>query len=193
MSDRLFFPLILLLSGLMVWLAVLPGIGRLPEGAVAGDGVNYDRILIEGAYLNKVIAGGQAQTVLDRREDGPYQLLIAHEAQALNDAPALGPHFRLAADIEQQFAGRRIRATVRARPAPEQGAVQMMVNYATSRDGESGWQVFDLQPGFAEFSFEYQRPAQRGEQGVDYFAIRPVVPDKRRAIIVDRIILERLS
>ncbi|MFN4225206.1 MAG: hypothetical protein ACK4HR_02735 [Hyphomonas sp.] len=193
MRDRLFFPLAGLLVLLMVGLAVQPGIGRLPTGSVAGDGTNYDRIVIEGAYLNKVIAGGDARTRLLRTPDRSYLLDISAEAGALMDAPELGPHFRLAPDLEVQFSGRKIRITVRARPAPDQGATQMRVNYSAGRVGESGWKQFDLQPDFTDFSFEYDVPVAQGEQGVDYIAVRPVVPEKRRAILVQRIVLERIG
>lgn len=192
MPDRLFFPLAGLLVVLMVFLGIQPGIGRLPTGAVAGDGVNYDRIAIEGRYLNKIIAGGDARTRLMRTPDKGYMLRIDAEVDALADSPELGPHFRLAPDIETQFSGRRIRCTVRMRPADDQGAMQAKVNYSTGRAGESGWQTFSLEAGFAEFSFEYDVPEVVGEQGVDYVAVRPVVPEKRRAILVERITLERL-
>lgn len=192
MRDRIFFPLAGLLVGLMVFVALQPGIGQLPTGAVAGDGVNYDRIVIEGRYLNKVIAGGEARTRLLRTQDKGYVLQIDADADALADAPELGPHFRLAPDIEVQFSGRKIRATVRARPADDQGAMEIKVNYSAGRVGESGWQVFALQPGFSDFSFEYDVPVVSGEQGVDYLAVRPVVPAKRRSIFIESIVLERL-
>lgn len=192
MRDRLFFPLAILLIVGMAALAIQPGIGRLPTGAVAGDGINYTRIVIDGDYLNKVIGGGDARTTLLKGGEEGYLLEISAEAGALADAPELGPHFRLAPDIEQQFSGRKIRVTVRARPADTQGAVQMMVNYSAGRPGESGWRTFDLQPGFADFSFEYDVPPMVGEQAVDYLAVRPVVPEKRRGIIVERMVLERL-
>lgn len=192
MRDRLFFPLAALLALLMVFLALQPGINRLPTGAVAGDGINYDRIVIEGRYLNKVIAGGEARTKLLRTQEGEYVLQIDAEADALAEAPELGPHFRLAPDLEVQFSGRKIRATVRVRPADDQGAMEVQANYSAGRVGESGWKVFSLQPGFADFSFEYDVPAMSGEQGVDYFAIRPVVPEKRRGLVVERITFERL-
>lgn len=193
MRDRLFFPLAGVLVILMVALALQPGIGRLPSGSVAGDGVNYDRIVIDGAYLNKVIAGGDARTRLQRTPERGYVLEIAADEGALMDAPELGPHFRLAPDIEVQFSGRKIRVTVRARPAADQGAMQMKVNYSAGRVGESGWRQFDLQPGFTDFSFEYDVPVAEAEQGVDYIAVRPVVPEKRRAILIERIILERIG
>ena len=36
-------------------------------------------------------------------------------------------------------------------------------------------------------------PVIEGEQGVDYFGIRPVVPDKSRALIVEEVKFERLQ
>ncbi|MFN3608692.1 MAG: hypothetical protein ACK4Y9_06480 [Hyphomonas sp.] len=192
MRDKLFFPLAALLTVAMIILAIQPGIGRLPTGAVAGDGVNYDRIVIDGRYLNKVISGGDARAQLIREGDA-YRLHIEAAAEALAAAPELGPHFRLAPDIEVQLAGQRVRITARVRPADARGAEQIEMNYSTGRTGDSGWQVLNLEPGFAEVSFEYDVPALQGEQGVDYLAIRPVVPDKSRAIIVEQIVLERLS
>jgi hypothetical protein len=192
MRDRIFFPLTGLLVLGMVFLAMLPGIGRLPTGSVAGDGVNYDRIVIDGAYLNKVIAGGDARTKILRTPEGVYLLQIEADAGALADAPELGPHFRLAPDIELQMSGRKIRVTVRARPADDQGATELQANYSAGRVGESGWQVLALKPGFTDLSFEYQVPVMTGEQGVDYLAIRPVVPAKRRGLLVERVTLERL-
>lgn len=192
MRDRIFFPLAGLLVILMVFVALQPGIGRLPTGAVAGDGVNYDRIVVEGRHLNKVIAGGDARTGLLRTPESGYLLQIRVEALALAGAPELGPHFRLAPDIEVQFSGRKIRVTVRARPADDKGAMELQVNYSAGRVGESGWQKFALQPGFTDFAFEYDVPVATGEQGVDYLAVRPVVPEKERGVLIERITIERL-
>ena len=193
MKDRIFFPLALLLAIGMVGIALSPGIGRLPTGAVTGDGQNYKQITVSGKYLNKVIAGGDAVTRLTDGPDGRKQLLIEADAGVLSDAPELGPHFRLAADMEVQFSGFTVRCTVRARPADDHGALQIQANYSAGRVGESGWQVFDLQPGFSDYSFEYDVPVSEGEQGVDYFGIRPVVPSKTRGVIVEQITFERLA
>ena len=191
MRDKYFFPLAVLLTVMMVFLAIQPGIGRLPEGAVAGDGVNYDRIEISGPYLNKAISGGDARVQLVR-DERTYYLYIEAEVDALAASPELGPHFRLAPDIEAQFAGHRIRVTARVRPADTRGAEQVELNYSTGRAGDSGWQSLNLQPGFSDISFEYDVPPLLGEQGVDYIAFRPLVPEKSRALILERIVLERL-
>lgn len=193
MKDRIFFPLAFLVAAGMVALAVSPGIGRLPEGAVTGDGQHYDRIVIADAYLNKVIAGGNAVTRLQDGPGGKKQLYIEVDAGSLDLAPELGPHFRLAADLEQQFSGFTIRCTVRARPADDHGATQIQTDYSAGRVGESGWQVFDMMLGSEDYSFEYDVPLIEGDQGVDYFGIRPVVPDKSRALIVEQVTFERLG
>lgn len=193
MKDRIFFPLALLVAAGMVGIAIMPGVGRLPSGAVTGDGKDYSEITISGVYLNKVVAGGDATTRLIDGPGGRKQLYIEVQAGALDEAPELGPHFRLAADMEVQFSGYTVRCTVRARPADTRGALQMQANYSAGRVGESGWQVFDLQRGLADFSFEYDVPLAEGDQGVDYFGIRPVVPDKSRALIVEEVKFQRLG
>ena len=192
LKDRLFFPLAVLLAIGMVFIALSAGFGRLPTGAVTGDGVNYDRITIEGEYLHKVYAGGDATTQLVKDPDGTYGLFISAQDQTLNDAAEFGPHFRLAQDLEVQFSGRRIRCTVTVKPAADRGATQVALNYSAGRIGESGWQILDLAPGTKEVSFEYDLPTIEGDQGVDYFGIRPVAPEKPRAIIVEKVVFERL-
>jgi hypothetical protein len=192
MPDRIFFPLAGALVLAMVFLAVQPGIGQLPTGPVAGDGTNYDRLVIDGEYLNKVIAGGEARTRLLRRQGGGYVLQIDAAKDALDVEPELGPHFRLAPDIEMHMSGQRVRVTVRARPADQQPAAQIQVNYSAGRVGQSGWRVFDLKKGSADYSFEYAVPVMSGEQGVDYIGVRPVVNEGRRGVLVEAVIVERL-
>ena len=71
--------------------------------------------------------------------------------------------------------------------------MQAKVNYSVGREGDSGWQVFDLVSGFENFSFEYVVPEHIGDQGFDYFAIRPVVPEKSRALLVESVTFERIE
>jgi hypothetical protein len=193
MRDRFFFPAALVVVGLMVFFAIRPAIGALPTGTVTGDGTHYDKIVVEGDYLHKIYAGGNAKTELIDGPDGQPLLMIEADAGALRDEPELGPHFRLAADIEIQFAGQTIRTIVRARPADDKGAVQLALNYSAGRVGESGWKIFDLKPGFEDFSFDYDVPMIEGDQGVDYLGIRPVVPEKSRALIIERVTFERIG
>lgn len=190
MNDRLFFPVIFLVAAGLVWLAMMPGIGALPSGPVSvGDG-NYSLVEVSGLQLNRIEAGGEAEIELVRG-NGPTHLLIETMAGALPDDPMQGPHFVLAADLEVQFSGFEMDITVRAKPGERLGATQMMVNYSTGREGESGWQVFDLQPDWADFTFTYRVPAKSGENALDYLAIRPVTPDKTRSLLIESVTFRR--
>ena len=190
MKDRLFFPLIALLAGGLVYLALMPGIGALPSGPVSvGDG-NYSLVEVDGVQLNRIEAGGEVDIELVRG-DGPTHLRIETIAGALQDDPVLGPHFVLAADLEVQFSGFEMDVVVRAKPGERLGATQMMVNYSTGREGESGWQTFNLQPDWADFTLTYRVPVKPGENALDYLAIRPVTPDKTRSLLIESVTFRR--
>ncbi len=191
MRDHLFFPLALLLAAGMVVLAVLPARGALPSGPISVGNLDYSEITVDGVDLNRIQTGGDADITLVRL--GPTLVLqVATRAGALSEDPLLGPHFPLAADIEAQFAGFPVEVTVRARPGLDGGAMQMQANYAARSGQESGWQVFDLKPEFADFTFRYKVPERSGEPGLDYLAIRPVTPEKRRGILVEHVTFRRL-
>lgn len=186
MPDKLFFPLTALLAGLLVLLALQPAFGALPNGPVSVGDMNYAEVAVSGDDLNRIVGGGEAEIELVRGGD-PTHLRIETVAGMLSDDPLLGPHFPLAADLEVQFSGFSVTIEVTAKPGESRGATQMMVNYSTGRDGESGWQVFDLQPGWESFSFTYDVPVKSGENALDYLAIRPVTPDKSRTLLVSEV------
>ncbi len=191
--DSVFFPAAAMLAGALVLLALSPAFGALPSGPVSvGDG-QYRTVMVSGLQLNRMQPGGPAR--LSLVPAGPdSEIGIAVDAGTLSDEPALGPHFPLAADLEVQFSGFEIEITVRAKPGETRGATQMRVNYSTGRDGESGWQVFDLKPGYDDYTFTYRVPARTGQQqGLDYLGIRPVVPDKSRTLLVERVTFRRLA
>lgn len=173
--------------------ALLPGAGALPTGTVTGDGKDYSVITIEGSYLNKVYAGGDAITRLEKDDTGKRVLYIEAEAGLLSDNPELGPHFKLAGDVETQFSGMTIRITVTARPVSDGGAEKIALNYSAGHAGGSGWKIFALDTGVTNISFDYKVPLVIGDQGNDFLAIRPVVPVKSRALIVEKITMERLG
>ena len=191
MGDRLFFPLIILLAGGLVLLALSPQFGALPSGPVSVGDMNYDRVSVEGMELNRMEAGGDAEVKLVEVADGAAAIEIVTMAGALSENPQFGPHFVLAADLEVQFSGFEVEILVTARPGDTRGATQMQVNYSTGRDGESGWQVFDLKRDWDTFSFTYKVPVKSGENALDYLAIRPVTPDKTRSIMIRQVEFRR--
>ncbi|MEE9381520.1 MAG: hypothetical protein V3V03_08945 [Hyphomonadaceae bacterium] len=191
MNDRLFFPLILILAAAMVFLAMREDPNRLPTGPVGGADTDYGLVVIEDKNLNRILAGGAAEIDL-LEQDGVKYLQISAAAGVLADDPALGPHFRLAADLETQYAGFNLKVTISAKPAADQGAMAFEANYSAGKAGQSGWQIFDLVPDWAEYSFEVRVPQNSG-QGVDYFGVRPLVPEKTRSVEIRSITFERLG
>ena len=199
MSDRIFFPITFIVAILLVAAALAPVANRRPTGSVsfsAAEIQNAGReLVIEGEELYKFIAGGDADIAFVSDPGGQTVAVITAGAGMLADDPVKGPHFRLAADVENLFANQRIRVTVTAKPGTERGATAIAMNYSAGRLGESGWQTVNLTPDYSDTQFEYAVPPKETEteNGVDFFAIRPVVPDKTRSVIIRRVKIERLG
>ncbi len=192
MNDRVFFSSALLLAMLLVLLALQPAAGALPSGSVSGGDTDYTEVTVDGRDLNRIVAGGESRITLIG--DGNDRVLrIETEAGVLSEDPIKGPHFRLAADLEAVFERQTLEITVRAKPSARYGAQEFIANYTTGKDGESGWTRFDMVPRFADYAFTYRVPRRGSDHGVDYLAIRPVTPEKRRAIEIESITLRPLG
>ena len=91
--------------------------------------------------------------------------------------------------------GRPVRVTVTARAADKYGASEMQLHYWAGSGEGSGWQTFNLTRTFQDYSFIYEPPARNPgtEPAYDYLAIRPVVPEKERAVFVSSITLQRME
>ena len=194
MSDRFFFPLALLIGVLMAVFSIRIGTGSLPSGTVSGAGTDYVTIQVAGNELNRMEAGGEVGLGIVDRPEGPV-LRIETAADVLSDDPLRGPHFVLDSDMENVFQGSTIRITMRVKPSERYGAMKFMANYSTGKVGESGWQEFDLMPDYKDYSFEYDVPLRPdpNENGYDYLAIRPVTPEKTRAIEIASVTFTRLD
>ena len=194
MSDRLFFATAVLLAAFMVFLALLPGMNKLPTGPVSGGGTDYKRIEVSGNQLNRLVAGGDADISLER-VSGQTVLRIEVTADTLGEDPIRGPHFVLDRDLENVFADRELRITVRARAADQFGAEALRINYSVGNTAESGWQEFTVTREFRDLTFSYILPPRNvgSEPGYDYLGIRPVVPAKQRAILIQSVVFEPIG
>lgn len=191
MSDRFFFPLILILAAVMVSLAIREDKGRLPTGPVGGADTNYERVVIEDVNLNRITeSAGTEADLIDG--DGVKYLQLAASSSDVSNEPADSTHFRLAADLETQFSGHILRVVVTARSSEDMAARSFEVNYSAGKAGQSGWQVFDLTPAFDSYSFETRVPIASG-QGVDYLGIRPVASEGVQIMEIKSVVFERLK
>jgi hypothetical protein len=171
--DRLFFPLMLLFILGMVWAATWRDKEACPTGSVSAANTDYRTIKVSGMQLNRFISG----ETIDKapcKASIPYRLgLRARTADFPADAD-IGPHFRIAPDIEVAFSGKPIRIVVRARTAKTNGAEGFELNYLTGPEGQSGWQYFALTDTFADYTLSYNVPEAGQEQGVDFLGLHPV-------------------
>lgn len=195
MNDLIFYPVAMLAALAIIASAALPGRDRLSCGSsVSGAGTNYFQVSVTGDGLCRIEAAGQSDIQLVQGNDELESVVISAGAGQLGDRPERNPHFRLAADLEQFYAGSRIRVTVEARPARPQGAMSFEVNYSAGNEGNSGWRTFDLQNGYQSFSFEWDVPLRETQTtAVDYLSIRPVVPEKTRGVEIRAVRLERVG
>ena len=188
MKDSIFYPLCVLTMAAMFGVAVLPGLGRLPETPFSGDGsaAGYGSLTIEGRDLNRIKAGGPVEITLMQDAD-PWVVRIGHEAGQGGQAYDEGAYFPLGPDFEVQYGGRDLRVDIDMAPTSDWGARSVEVMYATGMQADSGWQRFDLNPEYTTYSFTFTPPPFNGVNGLDYLAIRPVVESKRGFINVSRI------
>lgn len=190
MSDRFFFPLIILAGLFIGSYAFNYGRGDLPQGSVSGTRNESSDVMINGANLNRIINRGMYQTRISAIDDQNYLLTIISGSGSESPNPELGPHFRLAADVEQAFQGKTIEITVRARPAPSDPAHIMMLNYSAGPAGDSGWKEFELAPEFSDYKFTVDVPKRFGPQGVDYLGIRPKYAGFFQSIAIESVMLQ---
>ncbi|MEO1641981.1 MAG: hypothetical protein AAFR74_01500 [Pseudomonadota bacterium] len=189
MNDKVFFPLALLVAGLMVTAALMVGRDTTPRGAIGGaSSGNYAIIPIQGDDLMRL--EGLAFGANSEVKQGLMTLSTGPSVQP--DEVPVGPHFKLAADIEAVFSGQTIRLFIEARTV---SGADLEVNYDTGQQGQSGWQRFDLSEEFQEFRFDYNVPirADGAESGFDYVGLRPVGDALPGVVEVRKIELRRLG
>ena len=186
LPDFAFYPLAVLLAGLMIFLALAPYEDRKPSGPMSGAGGDVSHLIVSGDDLYRFVAGEAGTIGLE--EIGETVLLrITLRAGEIYDLVSYGPNLPLESDLERQYAGKRIKVTVRARYAGDFPAEFFEANYSTGRTENSGWRRFELGPAFQDYSFVYAPPAADAQFGQDYLGVRPVAPEKRRTIEVSRI------
>jgi hypothetical protein len=193
MPDRLFFPLALLLAAAFVFIALRPFDDRAPRGPVSGGGRNPEDVTVTGTELHRFLAGKSPGLSITTDEAGETVARINRLADEAYEDPRYGPHIMLAEDLEFAFESRPVEVTIEARGAGEFAASQFQADYMARADAESGWQTFNLTPDFAPYSFSWTTPKRGSTEGYDYIGVRPIAPDKRRAMEIRSIRIHALG
>lgn len=177
----------------MVFGALSFGLNRPPSGPIGGANTDYRTIEVTGEQLSRMESGGEVVRLTRVGEGEDMTMQVLAEFGALSDDTLRGPHFKIDADLEANFAGHTIEITITARPTQERGAEAMLVNYSTGKDADSGWLRFDLETDYSEYRFTYDVPDTVTERGLDYLGIKPEVPSKTRGIEIKNVTFNLLG
>ena len=170
MSDKIFFPLVFMVGVAMVLATLFLGRDTVQCGAIGGAASgDYSSVSIENDRLSCL--EGLALGAISSVEDEIMTLSTGPRPQPAQ--VSVGPHFKLAADLETVYSGHSIQIFVEAQSV---SGADLEINYDTGRQGESGWQRFDLTEDWQEYRFDYNVPlrAEGSESGFDYLGLRPV-------------------
>jgi hypothetical protein len=194
MRDRLFFPLSATLAAAFVFMAIQPFADRPPRGPLSAGGRNVEDVTMQDRELYRFLPGNFGGLQIIKPKDGqPTLLQITRQAEQTYENPQYGPHVIIASDIELAFEGRTVEVIIEARSAGEFPASRFEAFYQASPDGGSGWIGFDLTPEFAPYTFQFNTPPRGPVESYDWFALRPVAPDKERTMEVKSVRFHTVS
>lgn len=193
MRDRLFFPATVILALVMFALAVWPGVGRLHTGPVTGLPEQHDLITVDGANLNKLVAGGDSVVELRQISELNYVAEIRANGDALDRDPRHGPHFFLGGDVQTALAGFRVKCTVWVKSATEDGAQEVALRYFIDTGDKLTWHTAPVGPDYAAVSFVFNMPSSPDSKRTDYLAVRPFGLSRMQGLVIQRVEFERLN
>ena len=163
MKDWVFYPLVLLVVGLMVAFA-LSFAENEPIDPAKG-------IEISGADLaNLVVAPGTSLEMAEDPQFGQIAKLSAHSTH--KDAPSAGVFFALPTAYHQAYDGKNVTFEVDARQAAERGAQEFWIAFF-SPNGSSGWKTIQADTEFQIKSLSYRLQREKDGDDYAYFGIWP--------------------
>lgn len=194
MRDRLFFPLAFILASSFILMALNPFSERVPSGPVSAGAGNAEDVTVNDRELYRFQPGNyESIKFIPASGDMPAAVQITRPATQDYQDPRSGPHLVFAEDIEFAMEHRRIQIDIEARGAGEFAASQFEANYFAKTEYETGWKPFDLTTEFQTYRFTFDTPPRGETVGYDYLGIRPVAPDKYRAMEVRSVRVHTLT
>lgn len=157
-----FFPSAALLVAAIIWVALAPGLRN--QRALE---VELERVRAQGYVVDALGLQGFRATGGTTHEIIESGALTRARLKSLRAAPGgpregAGVFVTLPGWAGHLFDGRRVRVTITARRAPEDGALEFGAAYFIARTGASGWRTFQPTTRFADYSFEWTPPSDNG-------------------------------
>jgi len=175
-KDWLFFPLMILAAGIMIYIALFWG-----DGPQKGD--PEEGWVIQGAELN----GLTKSPGTNLKMKGVDTALMWADFTA-DQQPSQGVFTTLAGDYARSYGGRNLELTISARAADDNPAETFQVAFLTvpAVKGRFGWRDFKLTNEFQDFKIKTELTAFEVDDPVIYFGIWPDAEGKGGQIEVKR-------
>jgi len=176
MKDWLFFPLMTIIAGAMIYIAMSWGEGAQPINPEEG-------FVLQGAelqYLTKS-PGTNADIV------GVDHMVMSADFRA-DQQPSQGVFATLGADYAKAYGGRKLELTIRARAAQSQPAGEFQIAFLTLPPvkGSFTWRNFAPTSEFQDFKVTTTLGSFDVDNPVLYLGVWPDAKGKGRAIEVER-------
>lgn len=190
MKDRFFYPLMVVVIGGILALALLPG--RV-TGGVSDQDVLKNGFVLSGSDLQKMATAPGTALSFPNTQEGAFSYAVMSSNLPRRMAPASAGIFGiLGPKYERLFAEEMLRITVSARQGQSNPLDDFEVGYFTVGAGDSGWRAFELTPQFEEYTFTF-RPKKSAEPDNDYVGIWPGVEGRSKTMDVRAIKVEIIT
>ena len=174
MKDWVFYPLVILIVGAMIALA-LSFADKAPIDTSNG-------IELQGADLiNLVVAPGTSLEMVEDSEAGQFARLSAHAMH--KDAPSAGIFIALPAAYHAAYNGRNVKFEIEARQAASRGADTFWMALFSPKSS-SGWKEINVSSEFQAWSLTHKLQRQDSGEDYAYFGIWPDPEGKGKFIDV---------
>lgn len=153
-----------------------------------------DYVAVTGKDLNRFRQTRRDTVTLIRPENQPYYLKLTSRRNS--DLPTNAQdvaYLPLSTDLEIAFAQRKLKITMTARSAPQNGSPAMRAEYWASGDGNSDWQSFLLTPEWQDYTFTFTPPASENARSLDFLAIWADPDGLGRGVEVQKVVFDSRS
>ncbi len=162
-KDWLFFPLIILVAGIMIYIALFWG-----DGPKKGD--PEDGWVIQGSDLN-----GLTKSPGTSLKMNGVDAAIMTADFTVDQTRSQGIFTTLAGDYALNYGGRELELIVRARAANENPAKKFQIAFLTvpAIKGRFGWRTFDLTNEYQDYKIKTKLAPFEVDDPVIYFGVWP--------------------
>ena len=187
MSDRFFYPFIVLLVSAIIAAALFAG-GPLKSPGKTPEQISAEGFTAAGEDLRRFVnaPGTSVNYAMDSAGKTGHAILSAHLSKAAAP-PSAGVFVTLGPDYEAAFGGKTLEVTVRAKAGGDNPSDRFLLQYFTASVGDSEEQIFALTGQYQDYTITYKTNPPAGEPGSDYVGMWPDIDGQNRTMDVERI------